>query len=153
MLFNSIDYLGIYNIRVFIRKGMDFRNHSSLKIRIFSFHAIDIKEIKMQHQNHNVFVDGIHKKLKVKLTFFSKEDGQQLVRICAPMDFGPSSRAKVKVDRYHLWDYESDTGPHTLSLLPNQIKSIETTVEDFDPGEFVTWIPNWIIERDWGQFS
>lgn len=105
------------------------------------------------HGDHDVFIQGIHDKKKIRLTFFSKEDGAILVRLCAPMDFGPGSRAKVKVDRYHLWDYESDTGPHTLSLLPNQIKSMELTVEDFDPDEFVTWPPNWIIKRDWGSMS
>lgn len=105
------------------------------------------------HSDHGVFIQGIHDKKKIRLTFLSKEDEAILVRLCAPMDFGPSSRAKVKVDRYHLWDYESDTGPHTLSLLPNQIKSMELTVEEFDPIEFVTWTPNWLISRDWGIHS
>ena len=105
------------------------------------------------HNNHDVFIQGIHDKKKISLSLFSKEDVAILIRSCAPMDFGPSSRAKVKADRYHLWDYESDTGPHTLSLLPDQIKSMELTDEDFDPVEFVKWTPNWIIKRDWGQFS
>ena len=100
-----------------------------------------------------VFLHRINDKKKIRLTFLSKEDEAILVRLCAPMDFGPSSRAKVKVDKYHLWDYESDTGPHPLPLLPNQIKSMELTVEDFDPGEFVSWTPNWLISRDWDIYS
>lgn len=100
------------------------------------------------------FVDAIHSKSKVRLTFFSKEDKSLLVRICAPMDYGPSRRAVAdKSDRFHFWDYESDTKNHTLSLLPSQIESIEMLGENFDPADFVTWPPNWFVARDWGAYS
>ena len=102
------------------------------------------------------FVAAIHAKQKVRLTFFSKEDGHTLVRTCAPMDFGPSRRTKNKEDRYHLWDYESDTSTHTLSLLPGQVVSIEVLEEVFDPSEFVTWSTTtspWFVRRDWGTHS
>lgn len=99
------------------------------------------------------FVAAIHSKSKVRLTFFSKEDRRLLVRICAPMDYGPSRRAADKNDRFHLWDYESDTKNHTLSLLPSQIESIEVLGETFDPADFVTWSPNWYVARDWGAYS
>lgn len=99
------------------------------------------------------FEAAIHSKHTVRLTFYSKDDHGLLVRTCAPMDYGPSRRAADKSDRFHFWDYDSDTKKHTLSLLPNQIKTIETLDKTFDPAEFVTWTPNWIIARDWGQFS
>lgn len=100
------------------------------------------------------FFDAIHRQKKIKLTFFSQEDNSQQVRICAPMDFGPSNRAKTKDDRYHSWDYDSENGPHTLSLPLAQVIMIEV-LEDhsFNPSEFVTWKPNWIIARDWGKHS
>lgn len=69
------------------------------------------------------------------------------------MDYGPSRRAKEKNDRYHMWDYDSDTGRHTLSLPPEQIVNIELLDETFDPSEFVTWPPSWIVSRNWGAFS
>ena len=72
------------------------------------------------------------------------------------MDYGPSRRAKEKNDRFHLWDYESDTHVHTLSLSPNQIQRIDIMDETFDPGEFVTWnlaTSPWFVKRDWGQYS
>lgn len=99
------------------------------------------------------FIKAIHSKKKVRLSFYSKKDDEVITRLCAPMDFGPSSRAKNKDDRYHLWDYESDSGNHTLSLLPAQIVKMDFTENKFEPSEFVTWIPNWIVERDWGVFS
>jgi hypothetical protein len=105
------------------------------------------------HQDHNVFIDGIIGMKKVTLNFFSKEDGRVLTRLCAPMDFGPSRRAKDKSDRYHFWDYESDTRNHVLSLVPGQVQSIDATDEQFEPLEFMTWPPNWFYARDWGQFS
>lgn len=101
------------------------------------------------------FIEAIHSQRKVKLTFFSKEDGCNLVRTCAPMDHGPSRRSNVRdrSDRYHLWDYDSDTKTHTLSLLPQQVISIDIADSSFSPSEFVTWSPNWFIKRDWGALS
>ena len=108
------------------------------------------------HPEHQTFVQAIHSKRKLKLTFFSKEDGRQLVRMCAPMDFGSSRRAKDKSERYHFWDYESDKTTHTLSLLPGQVSQIENTENHFNPVEFITWDVSkspWFLPRDWGRFS
>jgi hypothetical protein len=109
------------------------------------------------HNDHEVFISGIEDLEKLIVTFVSKEDADlQLTRSCAPMDFGPSRRTTDQSDRYHFWDYDSDspTGPHTLSLLPAQVVSIAATDEDFDPAEFVTWSPiEWFYPRDWGAYS
>lgn len=106
------------------------------------------------HRDHTIFITALEGKTKVRLTFFSKEDGHELVRTCAPMDYGPSRRTHDKSDRYHLWDYDSDQARHTLSLLANQITSIELLGEHFDPAEFVTWSPvEWFHPRDWGAYS
>lgn len=101
----------------------------------------------------DIFIESLHSLKKVKLTFYSKEDGHNLTRLCAPMDIAISSRAKDKSLRFHFWDYESDKKNHTLSLLPNQIISIENTDLDFNPSDFITWNTNWTIKRDWGVFS
>jgi hypothetical protein len=106
------------------------------------------------HPNHPEFITALTGKKKVMLTFFSKEDGTHLRRTCAPMDFGPSRRAKDQSDRYHFWDYDSDTQRHVLSLLPNQVVTIEIIDESFDPGEFITWSPiSWFMPRNWEQYS
>jgi hypothetical protein len=99
------------------------------------------------------FIDAIHSKNKIRITFHSNEDRQSLTRTCAPMDYGPGTRANNKNDRFHLWDYDSDTARHTLSLLPEQVISIEILTETFYPAEFVTWQPNSIVQRDWGAYS
>jgi hypothetical protein len=106
------------------------------------------------HGDHRVFIDGISDCKKVTLTFASKEDhGAHQVRACAPMDFGPRARAHDQSDCYHFHDYESEDGPHTLSLLPEQVVSIAETDELFDPAEFITWETNWHHPRDWGKYS
>jgi len=99
------------------------------------------------------FIQAIHNKTKIRLTFSSKEDRHNLTRLCAPMDFGPSRRAHNQDDRFHMWDYESDKKNHSLSLLPNQIVNMEFTDETFEPSDFVTWEPNWFVARDWDAFS
>jgi hypothetical protein len=71
------------------------------------------------HISHSIFAGAIERKLKLRITFFSKEDRQFLTRVCAPMDYGPSRRAKDQRDRYHMWDYDSDSGkPHPLAKFP-----------------------------------
>lgn len=106
------------------------------------------------HKDHDVFITGIDERRKVLLTFLSREDGDsRQTRTCAPMDFGPSNRTKDKSDRYHLWDYESADGPHTLSLLPERIVTVDPTGDFFDPAEFVSWETNWHYPRNWGDFS
>jgi len=99
------------------------------------------------------FILAIRNRTKINLTFFSKEDGKNITRLCAPMDYGPSRRTKNQDDRYHLWDYESDKSNHTLSLLPDQIVNMEFTKINFEPSEFISWETNWFISRDWGKFS
>lgn len=106
------------------------------------------------HRDHTVFISALEARQKVRVTFFSKEDGHSLVRTCAPMDYGPSRRTPDKSDRYHLWDYESDQRPHVLTLSADQVASIELAGERFDPSEFVTWTPiEWFHRRDWGAYS
>jgi hypothetical protein len=107
------------------------------------------------HRDHNIFTQSIHAKQKVVLTFM-KADGERAVRTCAPMDFGPSRRAKDGVDRYHFWDYDSASKNHVLSLTPDRIIRIEATEDGFDPAEFITWDTSkspWFIPRNWGIYS
>lgn len=99
------------------------------------------------------FIQAIHDKKLLKVRFFSKQDGQVVTRTCAPMDFGPSNWANDNRNRYHFWDYDSPDGPHTLSLPPEQVREITALEEEFDPSEFVSWDPAWIVERDWGALS
>lgn len=101
------------------------------------------------------FITAIKAKKKVIVTFNSNKKGT-LVRTCAPMDYGPSSRFKDGLERYHFWDYFPDDGkaPHPLPLLHKNIQSLEVLEESFDPGEFVKWSPtSWHVPRDWGQHS
>ena len=99
------------------------------------------------------FIQAIHNQRKIRIKFYSKEDRGVLQRTCAPMDYGPSRRAKRKNDRFHFWDYDSDTQSHILSLNPEQVIEIVVLPEKFDPAEFVTWTPDWLITRNWGAFS
>lgn len=99
------------------------------------------------------FLEALSGRKLVRVSFYSKEDGAIISRKCAPMDYGPSRRAKDKSNRYHFWDLTSDSRNHTLSLLPSQLKSLEVLGDSFDPSEFVTWKPKWVIPRDWGHYS
>jgi hypothetical protein len=106
------------------------------------------------HPDHELFIAAIEKRQKLLLTFSSKEDGGAYqVRTCAPLDYGPRARAHDRSDCFHFWDYDSADGPHTLSLLPDQVISIIVTGETFDPAGFINWTPNWHRPRNWGEYS
>jgi hypothetical protein len=102
----------------------------------------------------SIFLQAIHSRRKVSVTFFSKEDNQAITRICAPLDYGPSRRWQGSEDsRFHLWDFTSDVAPHVVSLQPDQIQHMELLEEFFNPGDFMTWQPDWILHREWGRYS
>ena len=102
--------------------------------------------------NKDIFLQSIYEKRLVSVTFNSLEKGR-IVRTCIPYDFGPSRRnLKVNPDRFHLYDLDSPEENHNLSILPEQIISIEIPDQNFNPGDYVTWTPNWFVERDWGIF-
>ncbi len=102
------------------------------------------------------FIGAIHDRRRVMVTFSSIEDGGALlVRECAPMDYGPTRIDRGATDRYHLWDYDSDSadGRHQLMPVPGSIVSIAVLASGFEPADFVTWTPNWTVARDWGAYS
>jgi hypothetical protein len=101
----------------------------------------------------DAFMEALHAKKRVRVKFYSAEDSTYVARTCAPMDYGRSRRAKDPTPRYHFWDFTSDERPHTLSLRPEQLLSIEILESQFDPATFVTWRPAWIVPRDWGPYS
>ncbi len=98
------------------------------------------------------FFKAINEKRIVEVTFLSSDKGF-ITRECVPLDFGPSRRTKDQTDRYHFYDLNSPDGEHILSILPDQIKSLILTDQNFDPSKIVTWQPNWFVKRDWGSYS
>ena len=84
------------------------------------------------HSNHNVFVQGIEQKRRIKFAFFSGKNLKKLVRECVPLHY--SSKGQIKGDNrnyYYIWDFVATNGSHFLALLPSQILSMELTEETF----------------------
>jgi hypothetical protein len=100
-----------------------------------------------------VFTSAIHEKKKVEVRFDAHKYGDDIVRICAPMDYGPHARYKDGISRFHFWNYRGPNGAHTMPVEPAYIISIKKSEENFEPSEFVTWTPRWHIPRDWGVYS
>ena len=99
--------------------------------------------------NHKQFIDAIREQKKVCLRFYSKADSGVIDLVCAPMDYGPGTAIQDGVNRYWLWDYTSNNGSHTLSLLPEQVLDLRALGAEFDPGVFGIPAPLWSIPRDW----
>ena len=103
--------------------------------------------------DHNNFLQAISVKKYVQVKFNSQGKGI-IQRLCVPFDFGPWRRKiNPNPDRYHFYDLDSPDGKHNLSILPEQIISIDVTEQSFDPAVYIKWNPNWFIKRDWGIYS
>ncbi|MBI5566088.1 MAG: hypothetical protein HY870_14425 [Chloroflexi bacterium] len=90
------------------------------------------------------FIQAIHEKHKVRVTFQLEGDRQPFSRVCAPLDFGPG---KVDhSDHLHVWADEGASGGQLLSLKPEQVRRVDILDDEFDPADFV-----WFLSRDWGQ--
>lgn len=103
-------------------------------------------------KHYDILIEAIDSKLLVSVCFLAKEKGM-ITRLCVPYDFGPSNRYKDGLDRFHFHDLDSPDGKHNLSILPGQIHSMELMTDSFNPKDYVTWTPNWIVQRDWGIYS
>lgn len=101
--------------------------------------------------NHTRFIEAISEKKKVCVRFYSKADDGVVDRVCAPMDYGPGGGIPDELNRYWLWNYSSNTGTHTVGLLPQQIVDLQVLGEVFDPAEFGAQYSPWSIPRDWGS--
>jgi len=99
--------------------------------------------------NHKQFIEGIRDQKKVCLRFYSKADSGVIDLVCAPLDYGPGAGIQDGVNRYWLWDYTSNNGSHTLSLLPEQVLDLRALGAEFDPAEFGVPPPTWSIHRAW----
>lgn len=100
------------------------------------------------------FVEAINEKKLVKVKFISKEKGI-IERLCVPFDYSINKKDIIKKEKYQLLDLESPTGkPHNISILEENIISIEKTNQDFEPEKYITWDNIiWEISRDWGIYS
>ena len=85
--------------------------------------------------NHARFLEAINDKKKVSVQFYSKADSGVLDRVCAPMNYGPGGEIQDGLNRYWLWDYASNTGSHTLGLLPQQIVELRVLGDVFDAAQ------------------
>jgi len=101
---------------------------------------------------YNTFITAINTKRVVSIEYDSYEKGI-ISRLCIPFDYGMSRRYKDGKERYHLYSLDGPNGSHNISILPEQLLSIRVTNEHFEPSDYITWDTNWIVERDWGEYS
>ncbi len=83
------------------------------------------------YSNHKVFLWGIERQRRLKVTYLSDERREKLVRSCGPLYF---SRGKTEADGlecYYLWDFEADESYNFIALSPGRIISMEPTEEPF----------------------
>ncbi|SDH44324.1 hypothetical protein SAMN04488136_11646 [Vibrio xiamenensis] len=98
-------------------------------------------------------IHSIHAKTKLLITYSDQERGKIATCECAPLDVTEYTEGnKLKIG-YQFWNYDGIGRGEVLYIHPKQILAIINKNEQFCPSEFVDWIPNWILPRDWGIYS
>jgi hypothetical protein len=93
--------------------------------------------------NHPSFIEAIEERKKVSVRFYSNADHGVLIRVCAPVKYGPVPESKDGLNLYWFWNYASDSDSHILSLASEQILDLHVLGEIFDPKELpeAVWDP------------
>ncbi len=91
------------------------------------------------HSDHDIFIQGIEKKRRLKLTFSGGKNPPNLaVRECAPLHYSKGHIEGDDLDCYYLWDSDVADGAHFLALPPSQIVSMEMAEVKFNIEDFST---------------
>jgi hypothetical protein len=88
------------------------------------------------HSDHDVFIQGIKQKKRLKLTFSGNEKPQNLPRQCAPLHYSKGHIQGDGLDCYYVWDYEAAQGGRFLALSPSQISRMELADGTFKIQDF-----------------
>jgi hypothetical protein len=108
------------------------------------------------HADHSIFLDAIAARRRLTVRFFARKENRELVRVCAPLDFGPLRGAIDGLDRYQFWDLEAKRKPRNVAVVERELVTMTALDETFDPADIITWAfkPGaWSIPRDWAAFS
>lgn len=106
----------------------------------------------MKNENYVKFIQAIKDKKTVKITIETKDEGP-VVRSCIPFDFGANKKYKDGLDRYYFYALDSPDGRKDLPVLEARLIHLEILKDGFEPEDYISWDPNWILKRDWGRYS
>ncbi len=111
------------------------------------------------HENHPLFLEALATRHRLSVRFRETAKGKaprEIVRVCAPLDYGPLRGALSRADVYQLWDLEAKRKPFNVVLAAADIVSMTPLDETFNPATIITWAfkPHaWHVPRDWAEFS
>ena len=83
------------------------------------------------HSDHDIFVRGIERQRRLKVTYLSDERREKLVRRCGPLYYSRGKAEADELDCYYFWDFEADEGYNFIALSPGQIISMKLTESAF----------------------
>ena len=108
------------------------------------------------HADHQTFLDALHEKRCLSVSYYSRKERKNVIRKCAPLDYGPLRGAIEPEDHYQLWNLEGKRKPLNVTLRDNELLTLTLLDETFEPADIITWAfkPNaWTLPRDWADFS
>ena len=83
------------------------------------------------HNDHKLFVWGIERHIRLKVTYLSDKRHEELARSCGPLYFSRGKTEGDELECYYLWDFEAGEGYNFIALSPGRIISMELTEDPF----------------------
>jgi hypothetical protein len=90
------------------------------------------------HDDHEIFVQGVRERTRIRLTYYNRDHKLNLSRLCVPLYYGVSQDQEVDSDCYYAWDIQGNVGKHFLALPPSHIVFIEPTKQPFKLEDYIT---------------
>lgn len=89
------------------------------------------------HRDHDVFIQAIEQKKRIKLTFYDGQTQRNITKRCAPLHYSKGQVEGDDLDCYYFWDFEAKRNSNFLALRPSQVVAMEPSegifrIEDFN---------------------
>jgi len=105
---------------------------------------------------HEAFIYALQQKKRIRIQFFSLEEGIPLHLLCIPLDFGPREHSYYGESIYQCLLPSDNQQYRIIAIRPKQVQSIELSDQDFDPADFIDWDVKdrpWCTQREWEHYS
>ena len=88
------------------------------------------------HSDHDVFIQGIEQKRRIKINFLGGKYLRNMVMLCAPLLYSKGNVEGDGLSCYYFWDFKATNGDHFLALPPSQIVTMELAEGTFKTEDF-----------------
>jgi hypothetical protein len=100
------------------------------------------------HSDHDIFVQAVQQRKKIRLAFFTEQQGY-ISRLCIPLGYQPETEDDE--GQYCFWHNQDNSQECPLSLSPSEIAIMQLTEDEYDPADLPpleTKTLSWLLQTE-----